>query len=183
LCRLDKTLRLWDLESATSIRTFIGHTSDVHSVALSGDNRQIVSGSRDHTIRLWNTLAECKKVIEDNGHTDWVNCVRFSPSTTDTLIVSGGADKCVKVWDLKECRLKHNLVNHAGSVYALTISPDGSLCASGGKDGVAMLWDVNEGKHLYSLQTNSPINSLCFSPSHYWLCAATDENIKVKFML
>lgn len=30
------------------------------SVAFSSDNRQIVSGSRDGTIKLWNTLGECK---------------------------------------------------------------------------------------------------------------------------
>ena len=30
---------------------FTGHTSDVNTVAFSADNRQIVSGSRDRTIR------------------------------------------------------------------------------------------------------------------------------------
>merc|ERR1719334_1504829 len=38
-------------------------SSDGHfalSVAFSADNRQIVSGSRDKTIKLWNTLAQCK---------------------------------------------------------------------------------------------------------------------------
>lgn len=179
----DKTLRLWDLESATTLRTFKGHTSDVNSVALSADNRQIVSGSRDCTIRLWNTMAECKKSIEENRHTDWVNCVRFSPSATEALIVSCGSDKAVKVWDLKECSLKANLMAHTGAVQAVTISPDGSLCASGGKDGVAMLWDVNEGKHLYSLPANSPINSLCFSPCNYWLCATTKDSIKVRLRI
>lgn len=37
---------------------------DVLSVAFSVDNRQIVSGSRDKTIKLWNTLAECKYTIQ-----------------------------------------------------------------------------------------------------------------------
>ncbi|KAL1396724.1 hypothetical protein pipiens_010312 [Culex pipiens pipiens] len=36
------------------------HTKNVLSFAFSVDNRQIVSGSRDKTIKLWNTLAECK---------------------------------------------------------------------------------------------------------------------------
>lgn len=176
----DKTLRLWDLETGATLRTFIGHTKDVLSVALSPDNRQIVSGSRDRTMKLWNTVAECKYTIEDeNKHNDWVSCVRFSPSDTETLIVSCGWDKVVKVWDLKNCELKTNLVGHTSSLYTVTISPDGSLCASGGKDGIAMLWDVNEGKHLYSLPANSTINSLCFSPCNYWLCAATDNSIKI----
>ena len=42
----------------------------VNSVAFSSDNRQIVSGSRDKTIRLWNTLAECKYTITEDAHSD-----------------------------------------------------------------------------------------------------------------
>ena len=44
-------------------RRFVGHTKDVLSVAFSADNRQIVSGSRDKTIKLWNTLGVCKYTI------------------------------------------------------------------------------------------------------------------------
>merc|ERR1711959_887722 len=154
-------------------------TKDVNSVAFSADNRQIVSGSRDRTIKLWNTLAECKYTITEDMHTDWVSCVVFSPSAKMPLIVSAGWDKLVKVWNLTNCKLRTNLVGHTGVVYFNTVSPDGSLCASGGKDCTAMLWDVNDGKHLYSLDASSPIQSLCFSPKNYWLCAATDASIKI----
>ena len=59
---------------------------------------QIVSGSRDKTIKLWNTLGECKYTIgEPDGHTEWVSCVRFSPVTANPIIVSAGWDKAVKV--------------------------------------------------------------------------------------
>lgn len=175
----DKTLRLWDLNMGETVRTFQKHTSDVNSVAFSADNRQIVSGSRDRTVRLWNTLADCKYTIEEGQHTDWVSCVRFSPSPKEPLIVSCGWDKLVKVWSLSTCKLTTNLVGHTSVLYTVTISPDGSLCASGGKDGVAMLWDVSEGKHLYSLDASCTINSLCFSPCNYWLCAATDKSVKI----
>eukprot|EP00921_Rhytidocystis_pertsovi_P015792 GHVQ01025038.1.p1 GENE.GHVQ01025038.1~~GHVQ01025038.1.p1 ORF type:complete len:323 (+),score=31.12 GHVQ01025038.1:243-1211(+) len=175
----DRSLRLWDLSRGETVRSFKGHTSDVNSVAFSADNRQIVSGSRDKTIKLWNTLADCKYTIVEDQHTDWVSCVRFSPSAKQPLIVSCGWDKLVKVWSLQDCKLRFNLAGHTSVLYAVTISPDGSLCASGGKDGVAMLWDVNEGKHLYSLESGSTINALCFSPCNYWLCAATDKSIKI----
>jgi len=176
----DKTLRLWDLMRGETVRSFSGHTSDVNSVAFSTDNRQIVSGSRDRTIRLWNTLAECKFTIDDKDqHSDWVSCVRFSPSTKQPLIVSCGWDKLIKVWNLTNCKLKTNLAGHNAVLYTVTISPDGSLCASGGKGGTVMLWDVNEGKHLYSLEAGTTVNALCFSPSNYWLCGGTDKSIKV----
>jgi len=175
----DKTLRLWDLNTGSTVRVFAGHSKDVNSVAFSGDNRQIVSGSRDKTIKLWNTLAECKYTISEDMHTDWVSCVVFSPSAKMPLIVSAGWDKLVKVWNLSNCKLRTNLVGHTGVVYTATVSPDGSLCASGGKDATAMLWDVNDGKHLYSLDAGGTINALTFSPKNYWLCAATDTSIKV----
>jgi guanine nucleotide-binding protein subunit beta-2-like 1 protein len=180
----DGTLRLWEINSGKTTRRFVGHTKDVLSVAFSTDNRQIVSGSRDKSVKLWNTLGECKYTITEEGHTEWVSCVRFSPAVSVPLIVSCGWDKMVKVWALNNCKLRTNLVGHNGYLNTVTVSPDGSLCASGGKDGTAMLWDLNEGKRLYSLEAGSGhkediIHSLVFSPNRYWLCAATTKGIKI----
>lgn len=86
------------------------------SVAFSVDNRQIVSGSRDKTIKLWNTLAECKYTIQDDGHSDWVSCVRFSPNHANPIIVSAGWDRTVKVNNLipatflRELILTHRVI-------------------------------------------------------------------------
>ena len=69
---------------------------------------QIVSGSRDKSIKLWNTIGECKYTIgEPDGHTDWVSCVRFSPVTTNPIIVSAGWDKLVKVRMLPHAKASH----------------------------------------------------------------------------
>jgi len=175
----DSTLRLWDLTMGTTTRRFVGHTKDVLSVAFSADNRQIVSGSRDRTIKLWNTLGVCKYTIQEDGHSEWISCVRFSPTNTNPIIVSAGWDKLVKVWNLTNCKLKTNHIGHTGYLNTVTVSPDGSLCASGGKDGQAMLWDLHEGKHLYTLDGGDTINALTFSPNRYWLCAATGASIKI----
>merc|ERR1711976_659769 len=88
----DKTIIMWHLTredtqygipkrrlQGHSHRRFVGHTKDVLSVAFSADNRQIVSAARDRTIKLWNTLGICKYTIQEQGHSEWVSCVRFSP--------------------------------------------------------------------------------------------------------
>eukprot|EP00595_Chromulina_sp_UTEXLB2642_P000665 CAMPEP_0196766878 /NCGR_PEP_ID=MMETSP1095-20130614/32153_1 /TAXON_ID=96789 ORGANISM="Chromulina nebulosa, Strain UTEXLB2642" /NCGR_SAMPLE_ID=MMETSP1095 /ASSEMBLY_ACC=CAM_ASM_000446 /LENGTH=316 /DNA_ID=CAMNT_0042131643 /DNA_START=14 /DNA_END=964 /DNA_ORIENTATION=+ len=175
----DGTLRLWEISTGKCTKRFVGHTKDVLSVAFSFDNRQIVSASRDRSIKLWNTLGECKFTIQEEGHSEWVSCVRFSPSTTAPVVVSCGWDKLVKVWNLTNCKLRNNLVGHSGYLNTVTVSPDGSLCASGGKDGVAMLWDLTEGKRLYILDAGDIINALVFSPNRYWLVAATTSSIKI----
>ncbi|KAM1739273.1 hypothetical protein ACFX11_015011 [Malus domestica] len=58
-----RPVRIWDLALGVSTRCFVGHTMDVLSVAFSIDNCQIVSASHDRTIKLWNTLGECKFIV------------------------------------------------------------------------------------------------------------------------
>jgi len=119
--------------------------------------------------------------IDHDGHTDWVSCVRFSPSQTSPLIVSGGWDNVVKVWSLSEFRCLNTLRGHKGYVSSVCVSPDGSLCASAGKDGTARLWDLSRGEHLYKLneEKGDVIHQIAFSPNRYWLTAATEQAIRI----
>ena len=49
----DQTLRVWDLETGTCLRTLKGHTAGVRSVSVTPEGRRMVSGSRDRTVRVW----------------------------------------------------------------------------------------------------------------------------------
>ena len=49
----------------------------VTCLAFSHDGRQIVSGSSDGTLNVWNA-ATGQKVMTVRGHTDQINCVTFS---------------------------------------------------------------------------------------------------------
>uniref|UniRef100_A0AAR2IZ41 Small ribosomal subunit protein RACK1 n=1 Tax=Pygocentrus nattereri TaxID=42514 RepID=A0AAR2IZ41_PYGNA len=194
----DKTIIMWKLtrdETNYGVpqRALRGHSHFVSDVVISSDGQFALSGSWDGTLRLWDLTTHTKHnglfrqfsellqciCTQDEGHTEWVSCVRFSPNSSNPIIVSCGWDKMVKVWNLANCKLKTNHIGHTGFLNTVTVSPDGSLCASGGKDGQAMLWDLNEGKHLYTLDGGDIINALCFSPNRYWLCAATGPSIKI----
>nr|ABS01292.1 similar to activated kinase C receptor [Trypanosoma carassii] len=175
----DRSLRLWSLQNGQCQHKFLSHTKDVLSVAFSPDNRQIVSGGRDNALRLWNVKGDCMHTFGRDAHTDWVSCVRFSPSLQTPLIVSGGWDNLVKVWDLRTSKLVTNLAGHKNCVTSVTVSPDGSLCASSDRNGVARLWDLNQGEALWELSAGSPINQICFSPNRYWMCAATEKAIRI----
>nr|UXY87991.1 guanine nucleotide-binding protein beta SU like protein [Cryptomonas curvata] len=174
----DKTLNLWDIETGKILKTFVGHKKDVLSVSFSTDNRQIVSSSRDYSIKIWNTVGQCKDTFIDKDSTSWISCVKFIPNKNSNVL-SCGWDGIVKIWNVVEKKVQMRLNGHKGYLSSLCISPDGSLCASGGKDSTIMLWDLQEGKHLYSLNTDNPINCMCFSPNRYWLCAGTSKGIKI----
>ena len=51
----DRNLRIWDVETGSSLLTLRGHTSHVNSVAWSPSGTRIVSGSMDMTVRIWET--------------------------------------------------------------------------------------------------------------------------------
>lgn len=125
-----------------------------------------------------NTLGECKFTLT-NAHDEWVSCVRFSPKAEKPMIISCGWDGKVKLWDMTTCKLLHVFEGHTGPVNTVTVSPDGSLCATGGKDGIAYLWDLNNMTQLYTLPAGGEIHALAYSPNRYWLCAATENAIRV----
>jgi WD40 repeat protein len=63
----DKTFRLWDLATGKCLRTLEGHTDGVISICISPDCRYGLSGSSDHTLRLW----EFDWEYEFPGPKDW----------------------------------------------------------------------------------------------------------------
>ena len=68
--------------------------SSVYAVAVSPDGKQIVSGSHDRLVRIWDASTGNElKVLK--GHTGNVNSVAFSPD--GKKIVSGSDDESVRV--------------------------------------------------------------------------------------
>ncbi|NXG97627.1 RACK1 kinase, partial [Loxia leucoptera] len=196
----DKTIIMWKLtrdETNYGIpqRALRGHSHFVSDVVISSDGQFALSGSWDGTLRLWDLTTSVWGVwgefwgfwgkswgFWDESHSEWVSCVRFSPNSSNPIIVSCGWDKLVKVWNLANCKLKTNHIGHTGYLNTVTVVPDAlmvSPCPHCPQDGQAMLWDLNEGKHLYTLDGGDVINALCFSPNRYWLCAATGPSIKI----
>jgi eukaryotic-like serine/threonine-protein kinase len=49
----DRTVKVWDSRSGELVRNFRGHTGIVSSLAFSPDGLRLFSGSRDHTVKVW----------------------------------------------------------------------------------------------------------------------------------
>ncbi|ETO26350.1 WD repeat-containing protein [Reticulomyxa filosa] len=107
----DKTIRLWDVETAKELITFKGHDGPVKCVKYSPCGissiyiNRILSGSEDKTVRLWD-IRTGKETNVFKGHTNWVYCVEY-PQFVDIdtngsdIVCSGSLDNTIRFWDVR----------------------------------------------------------------------------------
>jgi ribosome assembly protein 4 len=90
----DKNIRLWS-SIGTHLGTFRGHVGEVFQLSWSSDSRLFVTGSKDSTLKVWDTRTK-KLKIDLPGHADEVYSVDWSPD--GQFVASGSKDRHVKIW-------------------------------------------------------------------------------------
>jgi WD40 repeat protein len=158
--------------------TLRGHTAEVSGVAFSPDGTQIVSGSRDGTLKLWdaNTGQEIRTL---RGHSSQVTSVAFSGD--GKRIVSSAWGGPLRVWDATSGRLIVPLRGHTSGVNSVAFSPDGTRIASGSADNTMKVWNAKSGAELFTLRGHTaPVTSVAFSPNGAWIVSGSeDETVKL----
>ncbi|NEN96298.1 MAG: hypothetical protein F6K50_12355, partial [Moorea sp. SIO3I7] len=151
-----------------------GHTRPVTEIAFSPDGKQILSGSRDKTVRLWDT--ETGQLIHTlYGHTDDVTEIAFSPDGKQ--ILSGSRDNTVRLWDTDSGQLIHTLEGHTDDVTEIAFSPDGKQILSGSRDSTVRLWDTDSGQLIHPLKGHTDdVTEIAFSPDGKQILSGSRDN-------
>jgi WD40 repeat protein len=102
---------------------FSGHSGEVNSAAVSSDEKIILSGATDCTVRLWKLeTGLCVKILHGHCEVVW----RVAIAHDCRLAASGSGDNTVRLWDLQEGEALDELV-HPDRVAAIAFAPDGRL--------------------------------------------------------
>ena len=134
------------------LHTLRGHADWVSSVAFSPHGKHLASGSKDETIKLWDT-ASGRELFTLKGHTDEVHFVAFSPD--GKRLASGSKDETIKLWDTATGRELLTLKGHSGTVHSVAFSPDGKRLVSWGQGDTIKLWDAATGSELLTRKGHS----------------------------
>lgn len=154
------------------------HTGSISSLAISNDNRYLVSGSSDKTLRIWNLL-EKNQLSICQGHTESISSIAIS--NDNQFIFSGSMDTTIRVWNFHEKNSKAILKGHASGVLCIVITSDNKILISGSCDTTIKIWSLFTKSIVSVLGGHSSwVNSISLSKDNQILVSGSkDISIKI----
>ena len=116
---------------------------------------------------------------DGNGTDSYVRAVCFSPD--GKWLITGAEDHVVKVWDVRNRKVKHRLEGHGTDIYSVDASANGQFIISGSGDKKAKLWKLETGELLRTLGgeygPTDGITSVSVSPTSQHVAAGSLDKI------
>jgi WD40 repeat protein len=165
------------------VQTLSGHSdggldwyAGVTCIAFSPNREWIVSGSEDHTIKVWE-LSTGQEIRTLAGHAGFfVRSIAISP---DGKFLASAGDDIIKLWDVETGEEIRTLSGHSSIIQRLVFSPDGKVLVSAGNDKTIKFWNPNTGEVMGTLSANHLIEALTISPDGQ-IIASGDGDLKAK---
>lgn len=165
---LNDNILLSDLLTGETLAEFEGDGEQISCMNISADKELLVVASRSLQIHVYSIPTKELVHTFAKAHESAILVLNIDP--TSSLAASGGSEGAVKVWDIRNLRLTHNLKGHGSPISAVSFY--GSLgdsdwrLASGSEDGKLISWDLVAGKQKYVLQNHAnTVTSLYWTSS------------------
>ncbi|KIY36588.1 U3 small nucleolar RNA-associated protein 13 [Cryptococcus gattii E566] len=159
-------LRIYSTSSFNA-RLLPGHTDMILCLAVSPNHQWLVTGSKDHTARVWapTTCAQgdgytwrCIAVCE--GHAESIGAVAFAQKVSEDgharFLFTASQDRTIKMWDLTPLsaspssssspirpRSMATLRAHEKDINSLDIAPNDKFLVSGSQDKLVKLYAID----------------------------------------
>ncbi|MBW4633649.1 MAG: WD40 repeat domain-containing protein [Iphinoe sp. HA4291-MV1] len=169
---MQSAVKIEDKEYIEKLRKYFAAVGDSQSVSDAEELLNAIAKAKDkhqhESAYLSHTLT---------GHSDKVTSVAICPDRQ--TLVSGCADKTIKVWNLSTGKVIRTLTGNIGEVSSVAISPDGNFLVVGGCEhprNNVKVWHLATGKLLHTLLGHQkPVNSVAISPDGQILASGSNK--------
>jgi WD40 repeat protein len=87
------------VKAGFKIATLMEHQESLRSMKFTPDNRRLVTGSKDSTVRVWD-VARQSELYRLEGHTDDVDALAVAEN--GLRAVTGSRDRTIRLWDIQK---------------------------------------------------------------------------------
>ena len=147
-CSADKFIKVFEIPNGKFVKSFEGHTHHVLDVGWRGDGKFLASAGADNTVKVWD-YEKGEQVRTIPAHGKQVTRLLFIGKTPQFVTCSGDAQ--VRFWNADNGGNVRNFGGNADFVYAVGVSPDGSILAAGGEEGVVRIYNGNNAQLVRTL--------------------------------
>ncbi len=150
-----------DGEEARIDHRLHGHTHNIMAAGVFDSGRQLVTGSWDKTVRIWNSrTGRQTRIIKLQTPVNTVAIIDDEKS-----IAVGGHDSVIRIFDLRTGRAQGKLEGHKMGITELRADPGGGQLLSSSIDKTLRLWDVRALRLLRVFERHdSQVFSVRFTP-------------------
>lgn len=147
----DHMANIYDYHTGELVVQLVGHDQALTDVCAHEYTRLIVTSSQDTTFRLWDFREAIHSVSVFQGHSRSVTSTCFLGADK---IISGGDDRNVKVWDLKNMRSPLITISMESGINKLSVSKQHNLITIPLDNRNVRIYDVN-GNRICRLSRDS----------------------------
>jgi len=164
----DKSLRLWNFQSAGPPQIFGTANNVLTRVAFAQDGRRIFASSLDGTVNMWDLAAGTRSPSPVIVAGAAIRALALSPD--GKTIATGQVDGRVRLWNAEthgqQSDLEEHREEHHDSVTDLAFSSDGKFLASASNDGTCQVWSVDKRTRQLIVTGDKPagLAAVAFSP-------------------
>ena len=170
---MDKTARVWNLQTGDPVGMPMEHAGYVVYVAFSPDGSKVVTASFDGSARVWDAQLGVP-LTSPLRHGTNVVYAAFSPE--GRRVVTASCDHTARVWDAVTGQPITPPLKHAGIVAPAVFSPDGRQVLTASLDKTARLWDAAIGQPIgHAMQHSGKIWWAAFSPDGQFVATASED--------
>jgi periodic tryptophan protein 2 len=155
-------IHIWSVQTGQLLDQLSGHEGPVSTLSFAPDSSSLVSGSWDHTVRIWSIFARTQTSEPLQLMAD-VLCVAFRPDSKQVAVTT--LDGQLTFWSVSEASQQNGIdarrdvsggrkltdrrtaANVAGTKHFTTVtySADGTCVLAGGNSKYICLYDVQSG--------------------------------------
>ena len=147
-------------DASCALGAMRAHDDYVMSLATNRDGSILASGGLGGQLFAWDVETLKQKWSNNNNNSDRnynniddyslkgakasIYCVGIAKDAN--LIVSGGTELALRVWDVRSKRKVSKLKGHTDIVRSVCINDDGKIAITASSDGTIRVWDISSGR-------------------------------------